>query len=77
MKMGNIQQYSFRDVWHSEKAFEVRNRVKNLKCPRCWVGCETYSIKFGVREMMTKRRFLSFYRNGEGKMVNNTMGDLK
>jgi MoaA/NifB/PqqE/SkfB family radical SAM enzyme len=41
-KMGNLRDQSFNDIWGSERAKIVRNKIKRLDCPKCWVECETY-----------------------------------
>ena len=63
--IGNIKENVFSEIWHSEKADLIREKVKN--CPGCWVECDIvsnfvysdYIVKYfirNVRETM-KRKF--------------------
>ncbi|HAH87335.1 MAG TPA: hypothetical protein DCL60_08185 [Armatimonadetes bacterium] len=37
--MGSLREKSFREVWFSEKANEIRSRIKENKHPICWFDC--------------------------------------
>ena len=37
--LGNIREKSFIEIWHSEKANEARQDIKNGECPLCWMCC--------------------------------------
>lgn len=41
-KLGNIREESFETIWESNKAYEAREIVSNLKCPTCWLECEAF-----------------------------------
>lgn len=38
-KMGNLMESSFRDIWFSEKADNLRKKIKEGKHPMCWFTC--------------------------------------
>lgn len=38
-KIGNLMDSSFRDIWYSEKADDLRRRIKEGKHPMCWFTC--------------------------------------
>jgi len=51
IKLGNIKEQSFKDIWLSSKAEEVRKLIKNNKCPNCWTPCEaqpSWVMNFGI-----------------------------
>ncbi|NQT08807.1 radical SAM protein [Candidatus Bathyarchaeota archaeon] len=41
-KMGNVREEQLGDLWWTEAASEIRERIKRGICPRCWVECEAY-----------------------------------
>lgn len=48
-KLGNIRKDSFEYIWGSEKAEEVREKIRKSQCPTCWLECEVY------RELMKNK----------------------
>lgn len=38
-KMGNLKEASFRDIWFSKRADDLRGRIKAGKHPLCWFTC--------------------------------------
>ena len=58
--MGNIKEKSFSEIWHSEEADSIRNKVK--RCRGCWVECDIvsnfvysdYVLKYFIRNMQGK-----------------------
>lgn len=38
-KMGNLLESSFQEIWYSEKANNLRNKIKNGQHPMCWFTC--------------------------------------
>ena len=54
--MGNIKEKSFSEIWHSEKADSIRNKVK--RCRGCWVECDIVS-NFVYSDFILKH----FFRN--------------
>jgi len=50
-KLGNLKENSFKEIWWSKKAREVRKLIKNGKCPNCWTPCEaqpSWVMNFGI-----------------------------
>lgn len=37
--LGNIREKSFKEIWYSAKAKEIRQKIKDGKCPVCWLNC--------------------------------------
>ena len=51
IKLGNLREKPFKEIWYCEKAKEVRKLIKNKKCPNCWTPCEaqpSWIINFGL-----------------------------
>ncbi len=36
---GNVNENSLSDIWFSNKANEIREKIKDKKCPSCWLSC--------------------------------------
>jgi len=62
-KLGNIREQSFKKIWYSTKAENIRDEILQGNCPNCWVECETYRdiyeqpqklIIFALKEIMQK-----------------------
>lgn len=52
--IGNLKRYSLEDLWYSNKANDIRNIIKEGKCPGCWLSCYgednlRFSLKYGFR----------------------------
>ncbi|MBC8498446.1 radical SAM protein [Candidatus Bathyarchaeota archaeon] len=41
-KMGNIREEQLADLWWTDAASSLRERISRGDCPGCWVECETY-----------------------------------
>jgi len=39
-KLGNVRKTSFHHIWHSHTANNLRESIKEEKCPICWSPCE-------------------------------------
>lgn len=39
VKMGNLRNKSFKEIWFSKKSYEIRQNIKNNKHPICWFAC--------------------------------------
>jgi len=39
--IGCLREKTFKTVWTSDKAKQVRNDIKQERCPICWSGCES------------------------------------
>jgi MoaA/NifB/PqqE/SkfB family radical SAM enzyme len=50
IKLGNIKEMSFSDIWMSEKADYIRRTIKQGKCPNCWTPCEAQPSFLGNLE---------------------------
>lgn len=37
--IGNLKDSSFNSVWYSNEAKELRKKMLNLDCPKCWLSC--------------------------------------
>lgn len=37
--VGNVNENSLSDIWFSNKANEIRNKIRDKKCPSCWLSC--------------------------------------
>jgi len=37
--VGNVNKNSLSDIWFGKKANEIRNKIKEKKCPSCWLSC--------------------------------------
>lgn len=51
IKLGSLREQSFRELWWSKKAKEVRKLIKNGMCPNCWTPCEaqpSWVMNFGL-----------------------------
>ncbi|MCD6500402.1 radical SAM protein [bacterium] len=51
LKLGNLKERSFKEIWWGKKAEEVRKSIKNSKCPNCWTPCEaqpSWVMNFGL-----------------------------
>lgn len=42
MILGNIKNSKFDEIWNSNKAGLVRDKIKNNACKQCWTPCEAY-----------------------------------
>ena len=40
IKLGNLKEKSFREIWFDKKAEKIRKLIKKEKCPNCWTPCE-------------------------------------
>ena len=65
-KMGNVKDSNFfKNVWNSKEFNDVRNDIKNKRCPNCWTECEINhslyldGIKFMTWVMKNPSRILS------------------
>lgn len=38
-KIGNVEESSFKEIWFSDKANDLRRRIKEGKHPMCWFTC--------------------------------------
>lgn len=36
---GNVNENSLSDIWFGKKANEIRKKIKDKKCPSCWLSC--------------------------------------
>ena len=41
-KMGNVREELLGDLWRTDLASNIRERISRGDCPGCWVECETY-----------------------------------
>jgi MoaA/NifB/PqqE/SkfB family radical SAM enzyme len=41
-KMGNVREEQLGDLWRTDEASSIRERISAGDCPGCWVECETY-----------------------------------
>lgn len=43
-KLGNLREvnYDLNRIWRSEKAEQIRRKIKAGLCPNCWSGCESW-----------------------------------
>ena len=51
VKLGNIREAPFKEIWWGKKAEEVRKLIKYGKCPNCWTPCEaqpSWIMNFGL-----------------------------
>ncbi len=58
-KIGNIYQNHLKDIWYSDKAYDIRYRIKKGQCPGCWLSCYAeenlrYSLKYGFHTNLNK-----------------------
>ena len=37
--IGNLKSDSVKKLWYSKRAKKVRHRIRNKKCPGCWLSC--------------------------------------
>lgn len=37
---GNIKRQSIREIWYSKRAKDIRKKIKEKKCPNCWLVCD-------------------------------------
>ena len=37
--IGNLKSDPVKKLWYSKRAGEVRQRIRNKKCPGCWLSC--------------------------------------
>jgi len=51
VRLGNIKEMSFKEIWWSKKAEEVRKSIISGMCPNCWTPCEaqpSWVMNFGL-----------------------------
>jgi MoaA/NifB/PqqE/SkfB family radical SAM enzyme len=36
---GNIKENTLSNIWFSKRSNEIRQKIKNKKCPSCWLSC--------------------------------------
>ena len=41
-KMGNVREEQLGDLWRTDVASSIREKISRGDCPGCWVECETY-----------------------------------
>lgn len=48
-KIGSLRDTQFdpMKIWNSEKAEEIRGRIRENRCPNCWTPCEAYQSILG------------------------------
>lgn len=39
--VGNLRETSLEDIWYSDKFHEVRQKMRKLHCPKCWILCHS------------------------------------
>lgn len=46
-KIGNLKRKSFYEIWNSAKVKNIREMIKEQKCPNCWITCTAQVNFFG------------------------------
>lgn len=63
-KMGNIREKRIKDIWFSERASIIRRKIKQNKCPNCWIAHETFGSMwdhFDIPKYILEN--IKFYKN--------------
>lgn len=48
-KLGNLRDtdYSIKKIWDTQTADKIRNKIREHKCPKCWIQCEANQTILG------------------------------
>ncbi len=76
MIMGNLNEYTFNEIWHGQRAIEIRNHVKNCK-KQCWmIGSASPAMRkhIWVPVFWILKNKIRLATEKKGRSIINTVG---